>query len=112
MRKIQIVDIENGKILAKEVSNSKGLMLLSEGTVLKKEHIDKLAENNISEVYIVDSQEDEAAINFCIDNIEEDSVDIIKDVIDSKANISDDKEKDKIIQITKGIIDDLSLIHI
>ena len=31
-----------GKILAKEVSNSKGLMLLSEGTVLKKEHIDKL----------------------------------------------------------------------
>ena len=98
---------ENGKILAKEVSNSKGLMLLSEGTVLKKEHIDKLAENNISEVYIVDSQEDEAAINFCIDNIEEDSVDIIKDVIDSKANISDDKEKDKIIQITKGIIDDI-----
>ena len=88
MKKIQIVDIKNGKILAKEVSNSKGLMLLSEGTVLKKEHIDKLAENNISEVYIVDSQEDEAAINFCIDNIEEDSVDIIKDVIDSKANIS------------------------
>lgn len=36
MKKIQIVDIENGKILAKEVSNSKGLMLLSEGTVLKK----------------------------------------------------------------------------
>ena len=107
MKKIQIVDIENGKILAKEVSNSKGLMLLSEGTVLKKEHIDKLAENNISEVYIVDSQEDEAAINFCINNIEEDSVDIIKDVIDNKANISDDKEKDKIIQITKEIIDDI-----
>ncbi len=33
MKKIQIVDIKNGKILAKEVSNSKGLMLLSEGTV-------------------------------------------------------------------------------
>ena len=85
MKKIQIVDIKNGKILAKEVSNSKGLMLLSEGTVLKKEHIDKLAENNISEVYIVDSQEDEAAINFYINKIEEDSVDIIKDVIDNKA---------------------------
>lgn len=107
MKKIQIVDIKNGKILAKEVSNSKGLMLLSEGTVLKKEHIDKLAENNISEVYIVDSQEDEAAINFYINNIEEDSVDIIKDVIDNKANISDDKEKDKIIQITKEIIDNI-----
>lgn len=104
MKKIQIVDIKNGKILAKEVSNSKGLMLLSEGTVLKKEHIDKLAENNISEVYIVDSQEDEAAINFYINKIEEDSVDIIKDVIDNKANISDDKEKDKIIQITQQII--------
>lgn len=107
MKKIQIVDIKNGKILAKEVSNSKGLMLLSEGTVLKKEHIDKLAENNISEVYIVDSQEDEAAINFYINKIEEDSVDIIKDVIDNKANISDDKEKDKIIQITKRIIDNI-----
>lgn len=35
MKKIQIVDIKNGKILAKEVSNSKGLMLLSEGTVKK-----------------------------------------------------------------------------
>lgn len=33
MKKIQIVDIKNGKILAKEVSNSNGLMLLSEGTV-------------------------------------------------------------------------------
>ena len=107
MKKIQIVDIKNGKILAKEVSNSKGLMLLSEGTVLKKEHIDKLAENNISEVYIVDSQEDEAAINFYINKIEEDSVDVIKDVIDNKANISDDKEKDKIIQITKEIIDNI-----
>lgn len=52
-------------------------------------------------MYIVDSQEDEAAINFYINKIEEDSVDIIKDVIDNKANISDDKEKDKIIQITK-----------
>lgn len=107
MKKVQIADVEKGKILAKEVSNDNGLMLLSEGTVLKKEHIDKLVENNISEVYIVDSKEDEAAKVFYINRIEEDSVDVIKDVIDNKANISDDNEKDKIIQITKEIIDSI-----
>ena len=62
MKKIGIAEIEDGLILAKEVVNENNQLLLGAGVTLKKDQIEKLLENNIHEVYVVDSEDDDPVL--------------------------------------------------
>ena len=82
MKKIGIAEIEDGIILAKEVVNENNQLLLGAGATIKKEHIDKLLENNILEVYIVETEDKDTVIEY--GKIEDDCVDAIKDIIENR----------------------------
>ena len=52
MRRIAVTDIKDGNILAKDIFSSSGVVLMSEGTNLKKEYISRLLELHIEHIYI------------------------------------------------------------
>lgn len=84
MREIPIDQIEHGLILAKEIVDANDNLLLSKGAFIKKEHIRKLIENNISTIYVVDSVEDEVMDSFSIEKIEEESIELIQNIIENR----------------------------
>lgn len=56
MKKKKVESLEGGEILAKPILMGMGTVLIYEGTVLKKEYIEKLVELGIDEVYIKEEQ--------------------------------------------------------
>ena len=52
MKKFNIDDIRGGEVLGNSISVSKYQILLTEGTILKKEYIENLKELGVTEVYI------------------------------------------------------------
>lgn len=81
MKKISVSEIYKPEILAKPVVTREGTVLLYEGAEVRNEHIKKLADNGIREIYITDSELPEEADVFSIEAIEKDSVDKIKETI-------------------------------
>lgn len=107
MKKISIENIEHGLILAKEVVGSNDKLLLSEGMILKKEHIKKLIENGIEEVYVVDSSEDDVMDSFSIEKIEEESIEVIQNIIETKIKGSPDENMAALSATAELIIRDI-----
>ncbi len=58
MQKILINDISPGTVIAKDIFNSYGTMLVSKGTVVVDKFIEQLEEIGISEVYVEDDEEE------------------------------------------------------
>ena len=54
MRRIQTEKIKGYEILAKDIYSSGGVILISEGTILKQEYIQKLLELKITDVFVED----------------------------------------------------------
>ena len=54
MRRIKTEQIRGREILAKDVYSTSGVVLISEGTILKKEYIEKLLELKITDVFVED----------------------------------------------------------
>lgn len=59
MRRVSISSVKDGDILAKDLFSSSGVILMSEGTILKKEYITRLAELGVGQVDIKDSKKKE-----------------------------------------------------
>ncbi len=55
MRRILVESVKDGDILAKDLFSSSGVVLMSEGTRLKKEYITRLSELGVEQIYIVES---------------------------------------------------------
>lgn len=64
MKKCSIYDIKGGEILANPIMTSKYQVILSEGTVLRKEYIENFIELGISDVYIMDDDKARGEIKY------------------------------------------------
>ena len=58
MRRILVESVKDGDILAKDLFSSSGVVLMSEGTRLKKEYITRLSELGVEQIYIVEDDRD------------------------------------------------------
>lgn len=70
MRRIKTDNIKGREILAKDVHSSSGVVLISEGTILKKEYVDKLLELKITDVFV----EDEISRDIQVQDITEEKI--------------------------------------
>ena len=70
MRRIQTDKIKGHEILAKDVYSSSGVILMSEGTILKKDYIQKLLELKITDVFV----EDEISKDIHVQDITEEKI--------------------------------------
>ncbi len=70
MRRIKTRKIKGHEILAKDIYSSGGIILISEGTILKQEYIQKLLELKITDVFV----EDEISRDIQVQDITEEKI--------------------------------------
>lgn len=70
MRRIQTEHIKGRELLAKDIHGANGVVLISEGTILKKEYIEKLLELKITDVFV----EDEISMDIQAQDITEEKI--------------------------------------
>ena len=83
MRRIKTRKIKGHEILAKDIYSSGGIILISEGTILKQEYIQKLLELRITDVFV----EDEISRDIQVQDITEEKIneqcfEILKKMLD------------------------------
>jgi len=72
VRRIQTEQITGKEVLAKDIYSSNGVVLISEGTVLKRNYIDKLLELKITDVFV----EDEISRDISATDITEEAISV------------------------------------
>ena len=70
MRRISTEHIKGSELLAKDVRGASGVVLISAGTILKKEYIDKLLELKVTDVFV----EDEISMGIQVQDITEEKI--------------------------------------
>ncbi len=70
MRRIKTEQIKGREILAKDIYSAGGVVLISEGTILKKDYIEKLLELKITDVFV----EDEISKEIQVQDITEEKI--------------------------------------
>jgi len=70
MRRIKTEHIKGREILAKDVYSTSGVVLISEGTILKKEYVEKLLDLKITDVFV----EDEISRDIQVQDITEEKI--------------------------------------
>ena len=70
MRRIKTEQIRGSEILAKDVHAGSGVILISEGTILKREYVEKLLELKITDVFV----EDEISVEIQVQDITEEKI--------------------------------------
>ena len=70
MRRIKTEQIKGREILAKDVYGTSGVVLISEGTILKREYVEKLLELKITDVFV----EDEISRDIQVQDITEEKI--------------------------------------
>lgn len=83
MRRIKTEKIKGYEILAKDVYSSSGVVLISKGTILKKEYIEKLLELKITDVFVEDAISRDIKIqDITEEKISEQCVEKLKDTLE------------------------------
>lgn len=106
MKKVSVKELKNNMILAQSVENPLGGILLYDGARLREEQIQKLVDNMVTEVYILDDVEKNASV-YSIETIEKESVEIIKKTVETRIQTQDDAEITEIIETASQIINDI-----
>ena len=70
MRRIKTEQIKGREILAKDIYSAGGVVLISEGTILKKDYVEKLMELKITDVFV----EDEISKEIQVQDITEEKI--------------------------------------
>lgn len=70
MRRVKTEQIKGSEILAKDIYSTTGVILISKGTVLKKEYVEKLLELNVTDVFV----EDEISKDIQVQDITEEKI--------------------------------------
>lgn len=83
MRRVLLNSIKGNELLAKDVISDNGLVIMTKGSVIKKDYIPKFISLGINDIFI----EDELSMGICTeenieDNIKEQCQDIVKEIID------------------------------
>ena len=104
MRKIQVGNITGKEILAKDVYNDNGVIIIPAGTVLKKEYAKKLHEIHVSELFVVDAISEEIPEeDFTESEISEMCSDILKNTIE-RFSYASGSEMDHLADVAEGVI--------
>lgn len=108
MRRKKTEQISGREILAKDVYGSSGVVLISAGTILKKEYIDKLLELNITDVFVEDEISREIQIkDITEEKISEQCTEKLKDTLErfSYATGKELKELSKVaMDVMEGVL--------
>ena len=70
MRRIKTEKIKGWEILAKDIYSSSGVVLISEGTILKRDYVEKLLELKITDIFV----EDEISKEIQVQDITEEKI--------------------------------------
>jgi HD-GYP domain-containing protein (c-di-GMP phosphodiesterase class II) len=107
MRRILIDSIKGNELLAKDIISESGNIIMTTGSVVKKEYLNKLISLGINDIYIED--EFSKGIDYA-DNIEEvikeQCQSIVKEIID-KYSYQGYGELEEIREVAEEIIDDI-----
>ena len=108
MKLIDLDEIRGEEILARAIVNEEYQELLSEGAVLKKEHIFKLKELGIREVFIKDDGIDAEDTTILKVDITNKCKDKVKSIISKHIYNGNESGMEEIIDTADKIIDDIT----
>lgn len=108
MRRIKVEALKDGDILAKDLFSSSGVVLMSEGTRIKKEYIARLEELGIEQVYIADeiSKEEGNTGNVIEEEVKKQCGEIVRHTI-QKYTYAERDELKEIVKVADEIMTDL-----
>ena len=109
MRRISIASVKDGDILAKDLFSSSGVVLMSEGTRLKKEYISRLLELGVKQVCIADDEKKEETVSSCSlieEEIKEQCGEMVRNTIEKYTYAAHDELKE-IVKVADEIIEEL-----
>ena len=108
MRRIKTEQIKGREILAKDVYSSSGVVLISAGTILKKEYVEKLLELKITDVFVEDEISREIKLqDITEEKISEQCTEKLKDTLErfSYATGEELKELSKVaMEVMEGVL--------
>ena len=108
MRKILVESIKDGDILARDLFSSSGVVLMSEGTKLKKDYISRLLELGVGQIYIAenDQQENKPSGSVIEEEVKAQCGEMVRNTIEKYTYASNDELKE-IVKVADEIITDL-----
>lgn len=106
MIKVKSSELKTGQILAKSIEKDNGSVLLYEGAKLRNEHINKIIENNIEFVFVEEEMQKDAEM-YSVETFERESVDKIKDAVETRIHTRDEAELTAITETAVNIISDV-----
>lgn len=107
MRRILLNSIKGNELLAKDVISENGLIIMTKGSVVKKDYIPKFISLGIYDIYIEDELSKGIQIDDNIEDIiKEQCQDIVKEIID-KYSYQGYGELEEIKEVAEEIISDI-----
>jgi len=109
LRRISIASVKDGDVLAKDLFSSSGVVLMSEGTRLKKEYIVRLLELGVKQVCIVGDEKKEDTSSSCSlveEEIKEQCGEMVRNTIEKYTYAANDELKE-IVKVADEIIEEL-----
>lgn len=108
MRRILVELIKDGDILARDLFTSSGVVLMSEGTRLKREYIGRLLELGIDQVHIRDEKTTESTIlgNVIEEEVKAQCGEMVRSTIQKYTYAADDQLKE-IVKVADDLITDI-----
>lgn len=107
MRRILVESIKDGDILARDLFSSSGVVLMSEGTRLKKEYVPRLLELGVRQVYIIEKENKEDKAGSVIEEeVKAQCGEMVRNTIEKYTYAATDELKE-IVKVADEIITDL-----
>ncbi len=107
MRRILVESIKDGDILARDLFSSSGVVLMSEGTRLKRDYVPRLLELGVGQVYIVENENKEKkAGNVIEEEVKAQCGEMVRNTIEKYTYAANDELKE-IVKVADEIITDL-----
>lgn len=107
MRSVSVNVLNGNEVIAKDIISESGIVLMSEGTIVKKEYISKLIELGITNIFIKDDIAEGIKVDELIEiKIKEQCQETVKDTIE-KYFFSDSSELERLKIVADEIILDI-----
>ncbi len=107
MRKILVESIKDGDILARDLFSSSGVVLMSEGTRLKKDYVPRLLELGVRQVYIAEKENEEKNSGSVIeDEVKAQCGEMVRNTIEKYTYAATDELKE-MVKVADEIITDI-----
>ena len=105
MRRIKTEQVTGREILAKDIYSSSGVILISAGTILKKEYVQKLLELNITDIFVEDEISREIKLqDITEEKISEQCTEKLKDTLE-RFSYADEEELQELFNVATEVMD-------